>query len=80
MNKLEKAAKDYNVTEVAIAGGVSANSALRNAMQKNAEKLGWNVYIPKFEYTTNNDCDAKLKFERGEFTDLKTSATARYDM
>ncbi len=84
MNKLEKAAKDYNVTEVAIAGGVSANSALRNAMQKNAEKLGWNVYIPKFEYTTDNAAMiamvAKLKFERGEFTDLKTSATARYDM
>ena len=84
MTKLEKAAKDYNVTEVAIAGGVSANSALRNAMQKNAEKLGWNVYIPKFEYTTDNAAMiamvAKLKFERGEFTDLKTSATARYDM
>ena len=84
MNKLEKAAKDYNVTEVAIAGGVSANSALRNAMQKNAEKLGWKVYIPKFEYTTDNAAMiamvAKLKFERGEFTDLKTSATARYDM
>ena len=84
MNKLEKATKDYNVTEVAIAGGVSANSALRNAMQKNAEKLGWNVYIPKFEYTTDNAAMiamvAKLKFERGEFTDLKTSATARYDM
>jgi N6-L-threonylcarbamoyladenine synthase len=62
MNKLEKAAKDYNVKEVAIAGGVSANSGFRNAMQKNVEKLGWNVYIPKFEYTTmiampNNDCN-----------------------
>ena len=84
MKKLEKAAKDYNVKEVAIAGGVSANSGLRNAMQKNVEKLGWNVYIPKFEYTTDNAAMiamvAKLKFERGEFTDLRTSATARYDM
>ena len=84
MQKLEKAAKDYNVKEVAIAGGVSANSGLRNAMQKNVEKLGWNVYIPKFEYTTDNAAMiamvAKLKFERGEFTDLRTSATARYDM
>ena len=75
---------DYNVKEVAIAGGVSANSGLRNAMQKNVEKLGWNVYIPKFEYTTDNAAMiamvAKLKFERGEFTDLRTSATARYDM
>ena len=84
MQKLEKAAKDYNVKEVAIAGGVSANSGLRNAMQKNVEKLGWNVYIPKFEYTTDNAAMiamvAKLKFERGEFTDLRTSATARYEM
>ena len=84
MKKLEKAAKDYDVKEVAIAGGVSANSGLREAMQNNVEKLGWNVYIPKFEYTTDNAAMiamvAKLKFERGEFTDLMTSATARYDM
>jgi len=84
MKKLEKAAKDYDVKEVAIAGGVSANSGLREAMQKNVEKLGWNVYIPKFEYTTDNAAMiamvAKLKFEREEFTDLRTSATARYDM
>jgi len=84
MKKLEKAAQDYDVKEVAIAGGVSANSGLREAMQKNVEKLGWNVYIPKFEYTTDNAAMiamvAKLKFERGEFTDLRTSATARYDM
>lgn len=84
MNKLEKASKDYKVTEVAIAGGVSANSGLRAAMENNAEKLGWNVYIPKFEYTTDNAAMiamvAKLKFERGEFTDLRTSATARYEM
>ena len=84
MKKLEKAAKDYDVKEVAIAGGVSANSGLREAMQKNVEKLGWNVYIPKFEYTTDNAAMiamvAKLKFERGEFTDLRTSATARYEM
>jgi N6-L-threonylcarbamoyladenine synthase len=84
MNKLEKAAKDLNINEVAIAGGVSANSALRTAMQDNHEKLGWNIYIPKFEYTTDNAAMiamvAQLKFERGEFTDLRTSATAKYDL
>ncbi|HAO09579.1 MAG TPA: tRNA (adenosine(37)-N6)-threonylcarbamoyltransferase complex transferase subunit TsaD [Chryseobacterium sp.] len=84
MNKLEKAAKDLNINEVAIAGGVSANSALRTAMQNNHEKLGWNIYIPKFEYTTDNAAMiamvAQLKFERGEFTDLRTSATAKYDL
>ena len=84
MNKLEKAAKDLNIKEVAIAGGVSANSALRQAMQDNHEKLDWNIYIPKFEYTTDNaamiEMVAQLKFERGEFTDLRTSATAKYDL
>ena len=43
MDKLEKAAIDLNIKEVAIAGGVSANSGLREAMQKNSERLGWNI-------------------------------------
>lgn len=84
MDKLEKASKELNINEVAIAGGVSANSGLREAMQQNAEKLGWNIYIPKFEYTTDNAAMiamvAKLKFDRGEFADLSVSATARYDI
>ena len=84
MNKLEKAAKDYNIQHIAIAGGVSANSGLREAMKKNEEKLGWNIYIPKFEYTTDNAAMiamvAKLKYDRGEFSDLSVSATARYDI
>lgn len=84
MNKLQKASKDLNIKEVAIAGGVSANSGLRQRMQKNAEKLGWNIFIPKFEYTTDNAAMiamvAQLKYERGEFTDLKTTSTAKYDL
>ncbi len=84
MNKLEKAAKDLGIKEVAIAGGVSANSALRQAMHTKAEELGWNIYIPKFEYTTDNAAMiamvAQLKYERGLFADLSISASARYDM
>lgn len=84
MEKLEKAAKDYGINHVAIAGGVSANSGLRDAMKKNEEKLGWNIYIPKFEYTTDNAAMiamvAQLKLERGEFTDLSAAATARYEL
>lgn len=84
MNKLQKASKDLNIKEVAIAGGVSANSGLRQKMQENAEKLGWNIFIPKFEYTTDNAAMiamvAQLKYERREFTDLKTTATAKYDL
>lgn len=84
MEKLEKAAANYGIKEVAIAGGVSANSGLRKAMQDNAEKLGWNIYIPKFEYTTDNAAMiamvAQLKYDRGEFADLSISAAARYDL
>ena len=84
MKKLEKAAQDLGIKNVAIAGGVSANSGLRQAMEDNKEKLGWNIYIPKFEYTTDNAAMiamvAKLKFEKGEFTDLRTSATAKYEL
>ncbi len=54
LNKLKKAAKQYGVNEIAIAGGVSANSGLRNALLKLREELGWNVYIPAFEYCTDN--------------------------
>jgi len=54
MNKLRKAAKDLNIKHVALAGGVSANSALREAFQLHAVKYGWQIYIPPFEFTTDN--------------------------
>ncbi|MBB2151875.1 tRNA (adenosine(37)-N6)-threonylcarbamoyltransferase complex transferase subunit TsaD [Pedobacter gandavensis] len=54
LNKLKKAAKQYGIKEIAIAGGVSANSGLRDSLQKTALDLGWNVYIPAFEYCTDN--------------------------
>ena len=54
MDKLTKAAKDLNIREIAIAGGVSANSGLRNACQEHAGRLGWNLYLPPFVFTTDN--------------------------
>lgn len=54
MDKLRKAAKEHNIKEVAVAGGVSANTGLRNAFLDHAKRYGWNVYIPKFGYTTDN--------------------------
>lgn len=54
MDKLRKAAKAYKVKDVAVAGGVSANTGLRNAFLDHAKRFGWNVYIPKFAYTTDN--------------------------
>ena len=54
MDKLRKAAKEYKVKEVAVAGGVSANNGLRGAFREHAEKYGWDIFIPKFSYTTDN--------------------------
>lgn len=54
MEKLRKAVKDTGINEVAVAGGVSANNGLRNAFREHAARYGWNIYIPKFGYTTDN--------------------------
>ena len=54
MDKLRKVAKDKKIKEVAVAGGVSANNGLRNAFHDHAKRFGWNIYIPKFSYTTDN--------------------------
>jgi len=54
MNKLYHAAKDLKIKEVAIAGGVSANSGLRNAFETYSRRYGWIIHIPKFAYTTDN--------------------------
>lgn len=54
MHKLIKAVEQTGITEVAIAGGVSANSALRTALEEEGQKRGWNTYIPRFEFCTDN--------------------------
>ncbi|GAB6009064.1 tRNA (adenosine(37)-N6)-threonylcarbamoyltransferase complex transferase subunit TsaD [Dysgonomonas reticulitermitis] len=54
MEQLRKAAKDLNIKEVAVAGGVSANSGLRAAFEDHAKRYGWKIHIPPFGYTTDN--------------------------
>ena len=54
MKPLRQAAKDLNIRRVAVAGGVSANSGLRNAMLDYGKRYGWEVFIPPFSYTTDN--------------------------
>ncbi len=54
MDKIKLAVKETGITHVAIGGGVSANSGIRNTLQKVGVQKGWNTYIPKFEYTTDN--------------------------
>ena len=54
MDKLRKAAKNLKINEVAVAGGVSANNGLCNSFREHAGTYGWNIYIPKFSFTTDN--------------------------
>ena len=54
MRKLKLAARQTGITHVAVAGGVSANTGLRNAFHDYARRYHWTVYIPKFSYTTDN--------------------------
>ncbi|SIN66445.1 tRNA (adenosine(37)-N6)-threonylcarbamoyltransferase complex transferase subunit TsaD [Algoriphagus halophilus] len=79
--KLKEAVKQYGVTEIAIAGGVSANSGLRTTLQELASKKGWNLYIPKFEYCTDNAgmiaIAAYYKYLAGEFSSYDVTPLAK---
>jgi N6-L-threonylcarbamoyladenine synthase len=81
LNKLQKAAKDTGIKNICIAGGVSANSGLRNGLTELGNKLGWNTFIPKFEYCTDNAAmiaiTAYYKYLRNEFAEITVSPTAR---
>lgn len=81
LHKVKKAAKETGIKEIAIAGGVSANSGLRNALAEMAKKYHWQVYIPKFEYCTDNAAMIAIagyyKYLQKEFTDQKVSAMPR---
>ncbi len=84
LKKLTKAASEIGVKEIAIAGGVSANSGLRSAINETGKKQGWNVYIPKFEYCTDNAAmiaiTGKYMFDKGFLADQTIAATARYSI
>lgn len=81
MNKLIKAAKQYDITEVALAGGVSANSGLRAAMAAAGEKYGWTTYIPPINLTTDNAAMIAItgyyKYLKEEFAGLDMAPAAR---
>jgi len=81
LNKLRRAARETGVTDLCIAGGVSANSGLRTALQEMGRREGWNTFIPAFEYCTDNAAMIAItgyyKYLAGEFAPLSTSASAR---
>ncbi|HRD59101.1 MAG TPA: tRNA (adenosine(37)-N6)-threonylcarbamoyltransferase complex transferase subunit TsaD [Ferruginibacter sp.] len=81
LNKLKKAAKETGIKNICIAGGVSANSGLRAALQQTGEQLGWKTYIPAFEYCTDNAgmiaITAYYKYLAGEFAGMDVVPNAR---
>src|SRR5690606_17216619 len=78
MDKLKRASKQTGIREIAIGGGVSANSGIRKALKDNEKKLGWITHIPKFEYCTDNAAMigivGYLKYKEGTFADQSVMA------
>lgn len=83
MRKIEKATKQFGIERVALAGGVSANSLLRSRFLE-LERKGFEVYLPKFEFCTDNAAMigiyAYFKYHNGEFGKLSTAPRARWEV
>lgn len=81
IKKLEKAVKECGARQIAIAGGVSANSLLRSELQKLGDKHHWQVFIPKFQFCTDNAAMVGIagyfKYLKGEFADISLPPYAR---
>jgi N6-L-threonylcarbamoyladenine synthase len=84
LSKLKTAALQTNIKHIAIAGGVSANSGLRNELNKLERELDWNVFIPRFEYCTDNAAMIAItgyyKFLKNDFSNQAATPTAKYDL
>lgn len=84
MEELRKVAKELKIKEVAVAGGVSANSGLRAAFEEHSKKYGWKIFIPKFGYTTDNAAMVAMagyyKYLDGEFATMDAAPYARVEM
>ncbi|GAB2770197.1 tRNA (adenosine(37)-N6)-threonylcarbamoyltransferase complex transferase subunit TsaD [Salinimicrobium soli] len=84
MDKLKKAVKQTGITQIAIAGGVSANSGIRKTLKEAEQKYQWQTYVPKFEYTTDNAAMIAIaghfKLLTGEYASMSTTAKARIKM
>ena len=84
MKKLIKAAQDLKIRHIAVAGGVSANKGLRRTLEDTGGRLGWEVYIPEFEYCTDNAAmiaiTGRYMYEKGLFADQSVASTARFSM
>lgn len=84
MDKLKLAVKETGITQVAIGGGVSANSGIRNTLKEAEKKYGWKTFIPKFEYTTDNAAMIGIvgyqKYLQHMFNDASVTSKARIEL
>lgn len=83
LNKLKKASIETGITDICIAGGVSANSGLRKGFEEMGTKYKWRTFIPAFEYCTDNAAMIAItgyyKYLAGDFADLTINSSARAD-
>ncbi|WP_300488874.1 tRNA (adenosine(37)-N6)-threonylcarbamoyltransferase complex transferase subunit TsaD [Flavobacterium sp.] len=83
MDKLKMAVKETGIKQVAIGGGVSANSGIRTTLKEAEQKYGWKTFIPKFEYTTDNAAMIGIvgyhKFLENQFNDASVVSKARIE-
>src|SRR5690606_14866867 len=81
LDQLEQASLETGIHQIAIAGGVSANSGLQKSLKAMGEKNGWKIFIPAFEYCTDNAgmiaIVAHHKFLKGEFSSFDVTPLAR---
>lgn len=83
LQKLVKASKDTGIRDIAIAGGVSANSGLRNGITEMGRRRGWNVFLPEFKFTTDNAAMIAMagsyRYRNGELSSLDVAPVARLE-
>ena len=84
VDKLKKAVKQTGITQIAIGGGVSANSGIRKTLKEAEDKYQWQTFVPKFEYTTDNAAMIAIaghyKYLNNDFADMSVTAKARIGM
>ena len=83
LDKLIRASKETGIRDIAIAGGVSANSGLRNGITETGARRGWRTFLPEFKFTTDNAAMIAMaghyRYRNGEFASLDVSPVARLE-
>ena len=83
IDKLIRASKDTGIRDIAIGGGVSANSGLRNGIVETGRRRGWRTFLPEFKFTTDNAAMIAMagyyRYKQGEFSSLDVSPEARME-